>query len=164
MAGNETTNLIGNGTLAITSDPEQVALVRRDPSRWPAAVEEALRYDGPIQGTFRTTTRDVELHGETVPASSKVLNLWGSAGRDPRRFPDPDRFDATRDASGHVAFGSGIHLCLGAPLARMEGRVALETAIPRIQNVRIDGPTTRRPNPFFRGFEHLPIAFEPAKR
>ena len=163
VAGNETTtNLIGNGALAITSHQDQVALIRKDPALWPAAVEEALRYDAPIQGTFRTTTRAVDLHGETIPEGSKVLNLWGSAGRDPSRFAGPHRFDVTRDASGHVSFGSGVHLCLGAPLARLEGRVALETAVARVQNVRVDGPTTRRPNPFFRGFEHLPVTFEPA--
>ena len=121
----------------------------------------ALRYDGPIQGLFRTTNRDVEMHGTTIPEGSKVLILWGSADRDPRRFADPDRFDARRDTSGHVAFGSGIHLCLGAPLARLEGRVALEVVVSRIRNVHVDGQPTRRPNPFFRGFEHLPITFEP---
>ena len=163
VAGNETTtNLIGNGTLAITSDEEQRQLVRGDPSLWPSVVEEILRFDGPIQGTFRITTRDVEMHGNTIPVGSKVLVLWGSADRDPARYPDPDRFDVTRDTSGHVAFGSGIHLCLGAPLARLEGRIAIETVVGRIQNLKVEGKPTRRPNPFFRGFEHLPITFEPA--
>ena len=124
-------------------------------------MEEILRFDGPIQGTFRFTTRDVEMHGRTVRVGSKVLVLWGSADRDPARYPDPDRFDVTRDTSGHVAFGSGIHLCLGTPLARLEGRIAIETVVGRIQNLKVEGKPTRRPNPFFRGFEHLPITFEP---
>jgi cytochrome P450 len=162
VAGNETTtNLIGNGTVAITADEEQRQAVRDDPSLWPNAVEEIVRFDGPIQGTFRTTTRDVQMHGITIPERSKVLVLWGSADRDPRRYPDPDRFDVRRDVSGHVAFGSGIHLCLGAPLARLEGRIAIETVVGRIKNVNVEGKPTRRPNPFFRGFEHLPITFEP---
>jgi len=165
VAGNETTtNLIGNGALAATANQDQVLRVRDEPELLTAAVEEALRYDSPIQGFFRWTNRDAEVAGTTIPAGQKVLVLYAAANRDPARFPDPDRFDIARDTSGHVAFGSGIHLCLGAPLARLEGRVALETFLARVRDVRPDpdGTPVRVKNPLLRGLRHMPVLFDRA--
>jgi cytochrome P450 len=132
VAGNETTtNLLGNTLLALMAHPEELARVRRDPSRIPALVEEALRYDCPIQFLFRQARQDVELAGVKIPAGAIVMPLLGSANRDEAEFPQADRFDPSRDTQGHVAFGLGIHFCLGAALARLEARVALEELLPR---------------------------------
>jgi cytochrome P450 len=133
VAGNETTtNLIGNAVVALLDHPDQLEQVRRNPMLVPNVVEETLRYDGPVQGLFRLTTEDTEIGGTRVPAGAVVMPLFASADRDERKFPDPDRFDVTRDAGDHVAFGFGIHFCLGAPLARLEARVALEVLLSRL--------------------------------
>jgi cytochrome P450 len=133
VAGNETTtNLIGNAVQALLDHPEQRARVQREPSRVPALVEEALRYDAPVQMVFRNTTRDVELAGTRIPANATIAVLIGSANRDERRFPEPDVFDVSRDARGHLAFGFGEHFCLGSALARLEARVALEALVPAL--------------------------------
>ncbi|WP_157962083.1 cytochrome P450, partial [Acuticoccus kandeliae] len=120
VAGHETTvNLIGNGMLALLRDPDQHARLRADPDRVPQAVEEFLRYDGPVNlATIRFTDESVEYSGVTIPAGEVVLVSLIGANRDPGRYPDPQRFDPDRDTSGHLAFGYGIHHCLGAPLAR----------------------------------------------
>jgi cytochrome P450 len=132
VAGNETTtNLLGNTLLALVAHPEELARVRREPDRIPALIEESLRYDGPIQLLFRLAMRDVELGGVAIPAGSTVLPLIASANRDGSVFPDADRFDVSRDARPHLAFGLGLHFCLGASLARLETRVALEELLPR---------------------------------
>ncbi len=134
VAGNETTtNLIGNAVTALLDHPEQLERVAADPSLVPAAIEETLRFDGPIQLVFRSTTEDVELSGTRIPKGQFVAPLIGSANRDERRFADPDRFDVGRDSRGHVGFGFGHHFCLGASLARLEARVALEALVPRLQ-------------------------------
>ncbi len=131
IAGNETTtNLIGNTVTALLDHPEALERLGTDPSRIPNATEEGLRYDGPIQIVFRKTTRDVELAGTKIPAGALVAPLIGSANRDERRFPDPDRFDPDRDTRGHLGFGFGEHFCLGSSLARLEARVALEALVP----------------------------------
>ena len=146
LAGNETTtNLLGNVLIALLAHPDELARVTRDPSRIPALVEETLRYESPIQFLFRQTTQDVEIAGVSIPSGSLVMPLLGSANRDEARFPDPNRFDVARDTQGHLAFGLGIHFCLGASLARLEARVALEELLarypgfehcaPRVQNV-----------------------------
>jgi cytochrome P450 len=136
VAGNETTtNLIGNAAHALLDHPEQLARVIKDPSLVPALVEEALRYDAPVQTVFRTVTHDAEIAGVGVPKGAIVAVLLGSANRDERRFPDPDRFDVRRDATGHVAFGFGEHFCLGSALARLEARVALEALAPELARV-----------------------------
>ena len=130
IAGNETTtNLIGNAVLALLNHPDELAKVRSDRSLIPALVEEALRYDSPVQAFFRRTAQDVELEGGKIPVGQNVLLLVGSANRDERQFPEPDRFDIARNPQDHVAFGYGIHYCLGAPLARLEGRHALEALL-----------------------------------
>jgi len=136
VAGNETTtNLIGNAVGALLDHPDQLERVRRDPSLVPALVEEAVRFESPVQTVFRTATRDVEIAGGTIPAGRLVAVLLGSANRDERRFADPDRFDVGRDTRGHFGFGFGEHFCLGAALARLEARVALEALVPELARV-----------------------------
>ena len=165
VAGNETTtNLITNGALALFEHIDQAEKLRQRPELIDSMVEEALRFDSPIQGTHRTTTREITLHGETIPADSKVLLLLASANRDERQFPDPDRFDIERSPNDHLAFGEYIHYCLGAPLARLEARVATQEVLRRMRNIRPD-PSAERvrvDNPFFRGLKHFRLLFEPA--
>jgi cytochrome P450 len=133
IAGNETTtNLLGNAVDALLAHPEQLARVRAEPRLVPALVEEALRYEGPVQFVTRRTAREVEMHGRRIPAGASVVVLLGAANRDERRFAEPDRFDVARDARGHVAFGFGAHFCLGASLARLEARAALEALVPEL--------------------------------
>jgi cytochrome P450 len=141
VAGNETTtNLIGNAVNALLDHPEQLERVRRDLALVPAVVEEALRFDAPIQTVFRTATQDVVLAGGTIPAGANVAVLIGSANRDERRFEEPDRFDVGREPRGHLAFGFGEHFCLGSALARLEARVALEALLPELAHVERTDP------------------------
>ena len=162
VAGNETTtNLIGNLVHALAANPEQWARLQRDRSLVPAAVEEALRFDSPIQGFFRNTLEPVELRGVVIPADEKVMVLYGSANRDERKYPDPDRFIVDRNPADHVAFGAGIHLCLGAPLARMEGVLLLDGLLDRVASVEEVGEVVRTANPLLRGIRHLPVRVEP---
>jgi cytochrome P450 len=155
-AGNETTtNLIGNAVLALLDHPEELTKVRANRTHVSAVVEEVLRYDSPIQVVYRQTTQEVELEGGKLPAGATVLVLLGAANRDERKFPDPDHFDVQRNPQDHVGFGYGIHYCLGAPLARLEGRIALEALlldcppftrvlaqVPRIPTFLVRGPQT----------------------
>lgn len=132
VAGNETTtNLLGNAMLALLAHPRELEKVARDPGLIPSLVEEALRFDGPVQFVMRQVTEEVELAGVRLPAGARVMPLLGSANRDEAQFPDPDRFDVSRNPQGHIAFGLGIHFCLGASLARLEARVALEELLSR---------------------------------
>jgi cytochrome P450 len=159
VAGNETTtNLIGNLVHALAVHPDQWTRLQRDRSLVPAAVEEALRFDAPIQGFFRNTVVDVELHGETIAADEKVMVLFGSANRDERKYPEPDRFIVDRNPMDHVAFGAGIHLCLGAPLARLEGVRFLERLLDRVERVELAGEVERTENPLLRGVRRLPVS------
>jgi cytochrome P450 len=136
VAGNETTtNLIGNAVHALLDHPDQLERVRRDPSLVASLVEEALRFDPPIQTVFRNVLADVEIAGTAIPKGAIVAALIGSANRDERRFPDPDRFDVGREPRGHLAFGFGEHFCLGSALARLEARVALEALVPELARV-----------------------------
>ena len=164
VAGNETTtNLLGNAVLTLLDHPDELAKVRADRSLVPALVEEVLRYNSPVQVIFRRTAQDVELEGGKIPAGQNVFLLLGSANRDERQFPDPDRFDVARNPQDHVAFGYGIHYCLGAPLARLEGRNALEALL-------FDCPpfscATERVAPIasliVRGPQTLPLRFDTA--
>lgn len=165
VGGNETTtNLIANGALACTHHPAQWQKLRQQPDLVPNLIEEVLRYDAPIQLVFRTTTQDVEMHGTTIPADSKVALLWGAANRDPDVFPDPDRFDITRSSNHHIAFGSGIHYCLGASLARLEARIAATTILRRLPYMRLipHGVCKRIDNPLLRGLRHFPMVADAA--
>ena len=140
VAGNETTtNLIGNATAALLANPQAMERVAADPGLVPAAIEETLRYDSPIQTVFRNTTCQTELLGTHIGAGETVAVLIGAANRDERHFPDPDRFDLDRDTRGHVGFGFGHHFCLGASLARLEARAALEGLTPELP--RLAGPS-----------------------
>jgi len=137
VAGNETTtNLIGNATAALLDHPDQLARVAADPALIPSLIEETLRYDAPIQLVFRNALADVQIAGVTIPKGATVVPLLGSANRDERRFPEPDRFDVARNPQGHLGFGFGTHFCLGASLARLEARVALEALVPELLHLR----------------------------
>jgi pimeloyl-[acyl-carrier protein] synthase len=161
IAGHETTvNLIGNGLYALLRHPDQLRLLRDDPSLIQSAVEELLRYDGPVDRTARITNADVELGGRTLPKGSMVLAAIGAANRDPTHFPDPDRLDITRADSRHIAFGFGIHFCLGAPLARVEGQIALGTLLRRLPAVALATPKVEwRESSVLRGLKALPVTF-----
>ncbi len=141
VAGNETTtNLIGNAVSALLDHPGELARLAADPSLATPTVEETLRFDAPVQVVFRTATRDVELAGTRIAKGAYVAPLLGSANRDAARFPDPDRFDLARNPVGHVGFGFGQHFCLGASLARLEARVALEALAPELVRLERRGP------------------------
>ncbi|MBS0221790.1 MAG: cytochrome P450 [Proteobacteria bacterium] len=162
VAGHETTvNLIGNGTLALLHAPEQLALLRRSPELVGPAVDEMLRFDGPVQITQRVVIEDMEVVGCPVKAGDEIMLVLGAANRDPSVFSDPHRLDVTRDARKHVAFGGGIHHCLGAALARMEGEIAFRTLLDRFDMIELAGPPTRRPTFTLRGLESLPVKLSP---
>ncbi|HEY5944813.1 MAG TPA: cytochrome P450, partial [Kofleriaceae bacterium] len=135
-AGAETTtNLIDNALICLCDHPEQFEKLRATPALVPAMLEEVLRFRSPAQAMFRATKRDVELHGRTIPAGKMVLALIGSANRDARQFTDANRFDISRDPNPHLAFGHGIHYCLGAALSRLEARVVFEELLPRLSTI-----------------------------
>ncbi|WP_432142985.1 cytochrome P450 family protein [Streptomyces sp. bgisy084] len=163
IAGYETTgNLIANGVLALLTHPEQLATLRADLSLIDGAVEEMLRYDGPLEtATFRFTLDPVDIAGTVIPGGGEVvLPVIADSGRDPLRFDDPGRFDITRDARGHVAFGHGIHFCLGAPLARLEARIAVRTLLERCPKLELDAHPADlrwRLGALLRGPRHLPV-------
>jgi len=158
-AGTETVaKLLGWAAVALAAHPDQRAELARDPSLIPNAVEELLRYEAPSPVQGRWTTRDVELHDTTIPANSKVLLLTGSAGRDERVFPDADRFDIHRELHNHVSFGYGIHYCVGAALARLEGRVALRETLLRYPAWEVDHDrAVRQHTSTVRGYARVPI-------
>jgi hypothetical protein len=161
IAGHETTiNLIGNGTLALLRHPDQLGLLRDDPSLARSAVEELLRHDSPVQLTARVLLEEVEIGGRRLPAGSEVMPVLAAANRDPERFADPDRLDITRPDNRHLSFGGGIHFCLGAPLARLEGEVALRALVQRLPRLSLATAEPRwRPNTFLHGLESLPVSF-----
>jgi len=145
-AGTETTtNLISNAVLCFTDAPDQLARVRDDPALLPTAIEEVLRFRSPGQFMFRQTRREVTLHGRRIPADRLVLAVIGAANRDPLHFAEPDRFDAGRDPNPHIAFGHGIHFCLGAALARLEARVALEELMAAARHLERAAPGPWQP-------------------
>jgi cytochrome P450 len=163
IAGNETTtNLIGNAMLALLDHPDQLDAVAGDPSLIPNMVEEALRYDSPVQFLLRATTAETEVGGTTIPAGSPVVPMFASANRDSARFPDADTFDITRNAQGHIAFGLGPHFCLGAPLARLEAKVAFEELFARAQRFeRRSEEVDRIDSVLLRGLRSLPLTALP---
>ncbi|WP_202638651.1 cytochrome P450 family protein [Bailinhaonella thermotolerans] len=164
IAGHETTvNLIGNGMVSLFRHPDQLRLLRERPELLPGAIEELLRYDGPVdRGMFRYTTEDVEIGGQRIPKGSAVVGLLGSADRDPARYADADVLDITREDTGHLAFGHGAHFCLGAPLARVEGQVAIGSLLARFPDISLacDPSELRWHSGGFgvvRGVEALPV-------
>jgi cytochrome P450 len=159
-AGHETTtNLIGNGTLALLRHPDQMRRLHEEPTLLENAVEELLRFDSPVQFTSRIPTGDVELGGQRIAAGQPVLCVLGAANRDPAHFPDPDRLDVGREDIRHVAFGMGPHYCLGAPLARLEGTVVFSTLLRRFPDLHLaDGrPPEYRDNFNLRGLRELRV-------
>jgi pimeloyl-[acyl-carrier protein] synthase len=161
VAGHETTvNLIGNGTLALLRHPDQLRKLRENPALIGTAVEELLRYDGPVQRTARIPSEDVTIGGQTIGKGEMVMPFLGAADRDPAQFRDPDRLDITRADNRHIAFGMGIHFCLGAPLARMEGQIAINTLVQRLPKLGLatDRPEFRQ-SLTLRGLQALPVAF-----
>jgi pimeloyl-[acyl-carrier protein] synthase len=159
IAGHETTvNLIGNGLLALLRHPDQLAHLRQDPALVAGAVEELLRYDSPVQRTARITTADVEVGGRTIPQGSLVVTAIGAANRDPAQFTDPDRLDVTRKDVRHISFGYGIHFCLGAPLARVEGQIALGTLLRRAPQLALAETNPEwRESSVLRGLKRLGV-------
>ena len=162
VAGNETTtNLLGNALLALTAHPEQLAKVTDNPEMIPGLVEEALRYDSPVQGIFRQTAADAELAGVTIPAGKMVMVLLGSANRDEDWLPDAATFDVTRELKGHIGFGFGVHFCLGASLARLEARVALEELFAHCAKLeRVSDEVEWLDSLILRGPRALPLRFD----
>jgi cytochrome P450 len=139
FAGHETTtNLIGNATLLLLRHPEQLARLRSDPALIDSAIEEVLRYDGPTNALVRVVAEDHELHGKQLREGERVFVMVNSANRDPRMFDNPDRFDIARQQNRHLTFGQGIHLCMGAKLAREEGRVAIQELFDRFPDIALD--------------------------
>ena len=158
-AGFETTvNLIANGSRLLFDHPDQRERLATDPALWPTAVDEVLRVESPVTRTARRARRDTEVAGVAIPAGSLVVTVLAGANRDPQVFPDPDRFDVGRaNAREHVAFSSGIHYCLGAALARMEGEVALRALFERFPDLAPAGEARRRPTRILRGYEAMPV-------
>jgi len=161
VAGHETTvNLIGNGTLALLRHPDQLRKLRESPGLIGTAVEELLRFDGPVQRTARIPSEDITIGGQTIGKGEMVMPFLGAADRDPTQFPSPDRLDISRTDNRHIAFGMGIHFCLGAPLARMEGQIAINTLLARLPKLALatDRPQFRQ-SLTLRGLQALPLSF-----
>ena len=164
LAGNETTtNLIGNGMLALGRNPGAMAALRSKPELMRGAIEEMLRYDGPVQSTFRTATRDAVVGGTPIAAGMGTFVIIAAANRDPAQFKEPEEFDVTREPNEHLAFGDGIHFCIGAPLARLEGSIAIRSALERFPRLRLKDPgaaLTYKGSYFLRGLSSLEMALE----
>jgi hypothetical protein len=162
VAGNDTTtNLIANGAVLLARHPDQRRLLAREPARIPNAVEEMLRCESPAQALPRIATRELELRGVRIPSGAEVLLLWGSANHDEREFPDPERFDVVRRRRRHLAFGQGIHFCLGANLARLEARVAFEELLGRLPDYSLAEEPRWQRSIWARAHAAVPIRFEP---
>jgi hypothetical protein len=157
-AGHETTtNLIGNGLWALLNNPDELACLRADPALVPSAIEEMLRYDGPIQLNNRRLTASVTLAGKTLPEDTLITIGIGAANHDPEQFADPERFDVARKPNRHVAFGQGDHVCVGMNVARMEGRIAFTRLLARFPRIELAGEPERDRRIRFRGFRKLPL-------
>jgi cytochrome P450 len=162
-AGSETTtNMLSGLLLTLAKNPELYARLRAHPELIPAAIEEQLRFVAPVQGFYRTATRDYTVGANTIPAGARVLLLFAAANRDPRHYENPDTFDLDRNPTDHLAFGGGVHFCLGAPLTRLEGARVFSQLLPRIKAIRLTGDYRYLDNPTMRGLEHLPLELIPA--
>lgn len=164
IAGHETTsNLIGNGMLALFQAPDQLERLRREPDLMASAIEELLRFSGPLEtATERFASEDIELAGAIIPRGEMVLTVLAAANRDPQMFANPDMLDIARKDNPHVAFGQGIHFCLGAPLARLEGQIGLATLLQRFPRLELNAPIeeiTWRPSLVLRGLSKLSVKF-----
>lgn len=158
LGGNDTTaSAIGSGLVLLLNHPEQLDLVRNDPSLWPSAIEEVIRIEAPTQALPRTTTREVTLHGVDIPADSRVMLMWGAANHDDREFPDPERFDVTRRPQRHASFGHGVHFCMGSGLARLEARVAFTEWFERFPRCELAGEPERTTSTWARVFDSIPV-------
>lgn len=161
-AGIDTTvNGIGAAVYCLARFPDQLARLRQDPTLSRNAFEEAIRFESPVQTFFRTTTREVEISGHRIGEGEKVLMFLGAANRDPRRWENPDRYDVSRRTSGHVGYGSGIHMCVGQLVARLEGEVMMAALAQKVAAIEITGPVKRRYNNTLRGLESLPVTVIP---
>lgn len=161
-AGIDTTvNGIGAAVYCLARFPDQLARLRQDPTPARNAFEEAIRFESPVQTFFRTTTREVEISGHRLGEGEKVLMFLGAANRDPRRWENADRYDVSRRTSGHVGYGSGIHMCVGQLVARLEGEVMMAALARKVASIEITGPVKRRYNNTLRGLESLPVTMTP---
>ncbi len=159
-AGLDTTvHGLGNALFCFGAHPGQWDLLREEPARARAAFEEVLRFESPVQTFFRTTTCETQLGNARLGEGEKILLFFGAANRDRRQWPQPDRFDIARNAGGHVAFGSGIHGCVGQMVARLEGEVVLTVLAERVRQIEIVGTPVWKPNNTLRGFASLPLCF-----
>jgi 4-methoxybenzoate monooxygenase (O-demethylating) len=162
-AGFDTTvHGLGAALRQLSLNPDQFAALSADPTKARAAFEEAVRLETPVQTFFRTTTREVEIGGATIPEGEKVLMLLGAANRDPRKWPDPDRYDIDRLTAGHVGFGAGVHMCVGQLLARLEGETLLGALARAFTRIEPDGEPTPLLNNTLRGWTRLPVRVTPA--
>ncbi len=158
LAGNETTtNMLSTLFLTLAQRPDQLELLRQRPELIASAIEEQLRYSSPVQSFYRTALVDYQVGRAIIPARSRVLLAWGAANRDARQFDDPDVFRAERNPTGHVAFGSGVHLCLGAQLARMEGQAVLREIVENVERIDVVGTPTWTTNPNLRGLKQMTV-------
>lgn len=160
VAGNDTTtNLIANGAVLLSKHPEQRQRLAAEPDRMESAIHELLRYDSPAQALPRLATRDVTLHGKTIPKGAEVKLVWGSANHDEREFEDPERLDIDRVITRHLGFGHGTHFCLGAKLARLEARVGLQELLARIPEYKLDSEPRWQVSVWARAYESVPASF-----
>jgi cytochrome P450 len=167
LAGSETTtNLINSTIICLTDHPDQFRRILAEPAFLPSMIEEVLRYRSPVQWLYRVTRHEIELSGQVVPAGKLVLAVIGAANRDPAEFPDPNRFDIARDPNPHLAFGHGMHFCLGTSLARLEAKIALSDLLTRARNLEVVDAATWRPRRglHVHGPSSLPVRFRPAAR
>ncbi|MGE0870666.1 MAG: cytochrome P450 [Kofleriaceae bacterium] len=161
FGGHETTkDLIGNGTLALIDHPEELSKLRANPGLTESAIEEMLRFDPPAKSTVRWATKDVVIGNKAIKAGERLLAFWAGANRDPAQFKDPDRFDITRSPNPHLGLGKGIHVCIGAPLARQEAAIAFPMLLERFKTIRLavdHGQLEYHPTIIMRGLKHLPL-------
>ena len=158
IAGNDTTtNLIANGIVLLARHPEQCRALAENPELLPGAIEEMLRFESPVQALPRIATRDVEMHGERIPAGEEVSLVWGAANRDERRFADADRFDIRREDNNHLALGHGRHFCMGGNLARLEARVTFEELLARMPEYELQAEPQWQVSPWARAFQSVRV-------